>query len=185
MPAPHLGVSTEYSKSSRPTAKNLSHWKNPCLQTLKRWGKTSANLHEDYDLGSLTNRLLAETSSFTRRQSCTRTCLIRRKILNMGILKKFLTYELILTCFTSGALSRHACRLYISMQATVIPFGLAPGWFCITVFILIGFMYTIYWIMKKWASWQKKAGSWLKVFEERRRTLERGYQNDVILEEGI
>ena len=72
-----------------------------------------------------------------------------------------------------------------SMQATVIPFGLTPAWFCITVFLLIGLMFTIYWIMKNWASWQKKVGTWLKVFGEVRRALERGYQNDVILEEGI
>jgi hypothetical protein len=71
------------------------------------------------------------------------------------------------------------------MQATVIPFGLTPAWFCITVFLLIGLMFTIYWIMKNWASWQKKVGTWLKVFGEVRRALERGYQNDVILEEGI
>lgn len=39
--------------------------------------------------------------------------------------------------------------------------------------------------MKNWASLQKKAGTWLKMFKEVRRALERGYQNDVILEEGI
>lgn len=31
----------------------------------------------------------------------------------MGTLKTSLTYEFILTCITSGALSRHACRLNI------------------------------------------------------------------------
>jgi hypothetical protein len=72
-----------------------------------------------------------------------------------------------------------------SMQATVIPFGLTPTWFCITVFILIGLMVTTYWIMKNWASGQKKVGTWIKVFQEGCRVLERRYQNDVILGEGV
>jgi hypothetical protein len=71
------------------------------------------------------------------------------------------------------------------MQATVIPFGLTPTWFCITVFILMGLMFTTYWIMKNWASWQKKAATWIKVFQEARRALERGYQNDAILGKGV
>jgi len=71
------------------------------------------------------------------------------------------------------------------MQPTVIPFGLTPTWFFITVFILIGLMFTTHWIMKNWVSWQKKATTWAKVFQEARRALGREYQNDVILREGV
>jgi hypothetical protein len=72
-----------------------------------------------------------------------------------------------------------------SMQPTVIPFGLTPTWFCITVFILIGLMFTTYWIMKNWALWQKKVATGIKVFHEARLKLEREYPNDVILGEGV
>jgi hypothetical protein len=42
------------------------------------------------------------------------------------------------------------------MQPSVIPFGLTPGWLYISVFILVGVMTVIYWIMKKWRLWQKR-----------------------------
>jgi hypothetical protein len=42
------------------------------------------------------------------------------------------------------------------MQPSVIPFGLTPGWLYISVFILVGVMTVIYWIMKKWVLWQKR-----------------------------
>ena len=47
------------------------------------------------------------------------------------------------------------------MQPSVIPFGLTPGWLYISVFILVGVMTVIYWIMKKWRLWQKRIAVWL------------------------
>jgi hypothetical protein len=64
-----------------------------------------------------------------------------------------------------------------SMQPSVIPFGLTPFWFLITIFILIGVMCVIYWLMKKWASWQSEFAVWRKtrqhLEEEEPRGLER------------
>ena len=104
----------------------------------------------------------------------------------MGRLETPLTCEIMLTCALRQVLSPVTLAASIfSMQATVIPFGLTPAWFCITVFILIGLMCTIHWTMKNWASWQKRAGTLLKAFQKARPALERGYQSDVILEEGV
>ena len=72
-----------------------------------------------------------------------------------------------------------------SMQATVIPFGLTPAWFCITIFILIGLMCTVHCTMKNWAYWQKRAGTLLQVFQEARWARERGHQSDIVLEEVV
>ena len=64
-----------------------------------------------------------------------------------------------------------------SMQAPVIPFGLHPVWFLITIFILIGAMCVIYWFMKKWPSWQNEVAVWRKrrqyLVDEEPRGLER------------
>lgn len=104
----------------------------------------------------------------------------------MGRLKTPLTYEIMLIYVSCQVLSPVTLAASIfSMQATVIPFGLTPAWFCITIFILIGLMCTIYWTMKNWTSWQKRAGTLLKVLQEARPALERGYQSDVIVEEGV
>jgi hypothetical protein len=66
-----------------------------------------------------------------------------------------------------------------SMQPSVIPFGLTPFWFLITIFILIGVMCVIYWSMKKWASWQNHFAALRKIrqhLEEEPRGLERAYR---------
>ena len=66
-----------------------------------------------------------------------------------------------------------------SMQPSVIPFGLTPFWFLITIFILIGVMCVIYCSMKKWASWQNEFATWRKIRqhpEEEPRGLERAYR---------
>jgi hypothetical protein len=64
-----------------------------------------------------------------------------------------------------------------SMQPSVIPFGLHPVWFLITIFILIGAMCVIYWFMKKWPSWQNEVAVWRKtrqhLEDEEPRGLER------------
>jgi hypothetical protein len=65
------------------------------------------------------------------------------------------------------------------MQPSVIPFGLTPGWLYISVFILVGVMTVIYWIMKKWVLWQKRIAGiavWLtqrQLEEDKRLVLER------------
>jgi hypothetical protein len=50
------------------------------------------------------------------------------------------------------------------MQPTVIPFDLTPAWYCITIFILIGVMLVIHWLMKKWTSLRKEIALWKKLF---------------------
>jgi hypothetical protein len=67
-----------------------------------------------------------------------------------------------------------------SMQPTVIPFSLTPVWFCITVFLLIGAMFVVHWIMKRWTSWRKEIALWMKVkrLEEVGYCLEREYPNE-------
>jgi hypothetical protein len=70
-----------------------------------------------------------------------------------------------------------------SMQPSVIPFGLTPGWLYISVFILVGAMSVIYWIMKKWGLWQKRIAVWMKqrqLEEDKRPALEGGHQNEVV-----
>jgi len=70
-----------------------------------------------------------------------------------------------------------------SMQPSVIPFSLTPVWFCITVFILIGAMFVVHWIMKRWTSWRKEIALWMKVKrleEEAGYGLEREYPNEFI-----
>jgi hypothetical protein len=65
------------------------------------------------------------------------------------------------------------------MQPSVIPFGLTPGWLYISVFILVGVMTVIYWIMKKWRLWQKRVAGialWLtqrRLEEDKLLVLER------------
>jgi hypothetical protein len=48
------------------------------------------------------------------------------------------------------------------MQPSVIPFHQTPEWLYISVFILVGVMSVIYWIMKKWGLWQKRIALWIK-----------------------
>jgi hypothetical protein len=48
------------------------------------------------------------------------------------------------------------------MQPSVIPFHQTPEWLYISVFILVGVMSVIYWIMKKWGLWQKRIAVWIK-----------------------
>jgi hypothetical protein len=48
------------------------------------------------------------------------------------------------------------------MQPSVIPFNLTPGWLYISVFILLGVMSVIYWIMKKWSLCQKRVAVWIR-----------------------
>jgi hypothetical protein len=48
------------------------------------------------------------------------------------------------------------------MQPSVIPFHQTPEWLYISVFILVGVMSAIYWIMKKWDLWQKRLAVWIK-----------------------
>jgi hypothetical protein len=69
------------------------------------------------------------------------------------------------------------------MQPSVIPFSLTPGWLYISVFIFVGVMSVIYWIMKKWGLWQKKIAVWMKQrqLEDKRRDLEEEHQNEVVL----
>jgi hypothetical protein len=68
------------------------------------------------------------------------------------------------------------------MQPTVIPFGPTPTpkWFCITVLILIGLMFSIHWIMKNWTAFRKKVATQVKVFKQWRCELERENQEQVI-----
>jgi hypothetical protein len=102
------------------------------------------------------------------------------------MLKTIAAYGLVLTHALSQVLYPITLAASIfSMQPTVIPFGLTPVWFCITVLILIGSMFTIHWIMKNWASWQKKMATSMKVFQEGHRGLERDFQNEVVPGVGI
>jgi hypothetical protein len=67
------------------------------------------------------------------------------------------------------------------MQPSVIPFGPTPMGFCITVFILIGAMFVVHWVMKRWTSWKKEFALWMKIKlleEETDRGLEGEYQNE-------
>jgi len=48
------------------------------------------------------------------------------------------------------------------MQPSVIPFHQTPEWLYISVFILVGVMSAIYWIMRKWGLWQKRIAVWIK-----------------------
>ena len=69
--------------------------------------------------------------------------------------------------------------LIFSMQPSVIPLGLTPFWFFITIFILIGVMCVIYWSMKQWPSWQNEIAAWIKIrqhLEEEPRGLEGSYR---------
>jgi hypothetical protein len=67
------------------------------------------------------------------------------------------------------------------MQPSVIPLGLTPFWFIITIFILIGVMCVIYWVMKKWSSWQNEFAVWRKtrqhLEDEEHLGLEREYRH--------
>jgi hypothetical protein len=68
------------------------------------------------------------------------------------------------------------------MQPAVIPFDLTKEWLYLSVFILFGVMSVIYWVMKKWAVWQKKIAFWTKVRqleEEGSRVVARDYLNEV------
>ena len=68
------------------------------------------------------------------------------------------------------------------MQPSVIPFGLTPGWLYISVFILVGVMSVIYWIMKKWGLWQKRIAVWMKkrqLEEDKRHLLDVEHQHEV------
>jgi hypothetical protein len=54
-------------------------------------------------------------------------------------------------------------------------------WFCITVFILIGAMFVVHWIIKRWTSWRKEIALWVKLKrleEEAGCCLEREYPNE-------
>jgi hypothetical protein len=67
-----------------------------------------------------------------------------------------------------------------SMQPSVIPFGPTPVWFCITVFMLMGTMPVVHWIMKRWISWRKEIALWMKLKrleEEADSGREREYRN--------
>jgi hypothetical protein len=70
------------------------------------------------------------------------------------------------------------------MQPSVIPFGLTPFWFLITIFILLGAMCVIYWLMKKWPSWQNEFAVWRKtrqhLEEEELSGLEREYRQSIL-----
>jgi hypothetical protein len=71
-----------------------------------------------------------------------------------------------------------------SMQPSVIPFGLTPVWFCITVFLLIGTMFVVHWIMKRWTSWRKEIALWMKVnlLEQVGRGLEREHREEFMID---
>jgi hypothetical protein len=65
----------------------------------------------------------------------------------------------------------------------VIPFGLTPMWFCIALFILIGAMFVVHWIMRRWTSWRKEIAIWIKakqLEEEAGHGLERVYRSTSI-----
>jgi hypothetical protein len=51
------------------------------------------------------------------------------------------------------------------MQPSVIPFHQTPKWLYISVFILVGVMSVIYWIMKKWGLWQKRIAVRIKQWQ--------------------
>ncbi|KAH8751551.1 hypothetical protein BGZ57DRAFT_913389 [Hyaloscypha finlandica] len=67
-----------------------------------------------------------------------------------------------------------------SMQASVIPFGLTPFWFLITIFILLGVMCVIYWFMKKWPSWQNEFAVWRKKRQHLGEEEEREYGQSIL-----
>jgi hypothetical protein len=66
-----------------------------------------------------------------------------------------------------------------SMQPSVIPFGLHPVWFLITIFILIGAMCVIYWFMKKWPSWRNELAAWRKRRQHQEDEEPRGLEREV------
>lgn len=63
-----------------------------------------------------------------------------------------------------------------------MPFSPDPLWFCIILFILVGAMYVLDLLMKKWISWQTPIASWIreKRLGEGVRGLQREDQNNVV-----
>jgi hypothetical protein len=68
------------------------------------------------------------------------------------------------------------------MQPSFIPFNPHPVWFYVIISILIGGMFVLDLLMKKWSFWQNNIALWIKGNQlgEGGRDLLRKYQNGVI-----
>jgi hypothetical protein len=49
------------------------------------------------------------------------------------------------------------------MEPTVIPFNTTPTWFFLSVFLLIGMMFVVHFIMRNYHRFQRNIAFWVKI----------------------